>query len=79
MRVGIVTVHDSSNVGSYLQALAMQELIKQHGDTPYIIKTRSLFSTLCLFLGYNNSKPVRSLKTFIRFSLFIFLYATLKN
>ncbi len=69
MKVGIVTVHDSSNMGSYLQALAMQELIKQHGDTPYIIKTRSLFSTLCLFLGYNNSKPVRSIKTFILFFL----------
>lgn len=69
MRVGIVTVHDSSNMGSYLQALGIQEIIKLHGDTPYFIKTRSRFSTLCLFLGYNNAKPVRSIKSFARFCL----------
>ncbi len=69
MKVGITTVHDSSNLGSYLQALGMQELVKQHGDQPYIIKTRSGFTTLCLYLGYNNSKSVHSVKSFVRFSL----------
>ena len=69
MKVGIVTVHDSSNFGSFLQAMAMQEIVKLHGDTPYIIRSRSPFSTLCLFLGYNNSKAVRSLKGFVKFFL----------
>ena len=67
MKVGIVTVHDSSNLGSFLQALGMYEIVKQHGDEPVIIKTRSDFTTFCLYLGYNNSKPARSAKSFIRF------------
>ncbi|MBQ9737115.1 MAG: polysaccharide pyruvyl transferase family protein [Clostridia bacterium] len=69
MKVGIVTVHDSTNIGSYMQALGLQEVVKQHGDTPYFIKTRSLFSTLCLFLGYNTAKSVRSFKSFVWFCL----------
>lgn len=69
MRVGIVTVHDSSNLGSYLQALGMQEVIKSHGDIPYIVETRSHFTTLCLYLGYNNAPPVRSIKSFLRFAI----------
>lgn len=69
MKIGIVTVHDSSNLGSYLQALSMQEIVKNNGDEPYFIKTRSSFTTLCLFLGYNNSRPVRSLKTFVKFAI----------
>lgn len=67
MKVGIVTVHDSSNLGSYLQALGMQELVKQRGDTPYIIETRSHFSTFCLYMGYNNAPSVRTVKGFIKF------------
>ena len=51
MNVGIVTVYDSSNLGSYLQALGMQEVVKKNGDTPYLIQTRSSFTTLCLYLG----------------------------
>lgn len=67
MKVGIITVHDSSNLGSFLQALAMQEIVKQQGDTPYIIESRSHLTTLALFLGYNRAKPVRSLGNFLRF------------
>jgi len=69
MKVGIVTVHDSSNLGSFLQSLGMQELVKQNGDTPYFIRTRSKFTTLCLYLGYNNSRSVRSVKSFLRFCI----------
>ena len=69
MKVGIETVHDSSNLGSYLQALGMQELVKEYGDEPYFIKTRSEFSVLCLFMGYNNAPSVRSLRGFIKFIL----------
>lgn len=69
MKIGVVTVHDSSNLGSFLQAFSMQELIKQHGDDPVIIKTRSSFTTFCLYLGYNNARAVRSLKRFLFFLL----------
>lgn len=67
MKVGIITVYDSANVGSYMQALAMQELVRRNGDEPYMIKTRSDFATLCLFLGYNFSKGARSWSTFFKF------------
>lgn len=74
MKVGIVTVYDSSNIGSYLQALGMQELVKANGDEPYFIMTRSEFSVLCLFMGYNNAPCVRSLHGFVRFLLRCFMH-----
>lgn len=52
MKVGIVTVYDSANIGSFLQALGMQELVRMHGDTPYMIRTRSKFKTFCIFAEY---------------------------
>ncbi len=64
MKVGIITVHDSSNLGSYLQALGMQELVRAQGDIPYIVESRSHFTTFCLYMGYNNSPSVRSSKSF---------------
>ena len=67
MKVGIVTVHDSANIGSFLQALGMQELVRQNGDEPFVIKTRSEFSTFCLFLGYYNVPGIRSVKKFMYF------------
>ncbi len=69
MKIGIFTVHDSSNMGSFFQALGVQEMVLKQGDTPYIVETRSHFSTLCLFLDYNNSPDARSLKKFIIFVL----------
>lgn len=69
MKVGIVTVHDSANLGSYLQALGMQELVLKNGDMPVFLRTRSKFTTFCLFLGYDNSKSVRSVKLFLFFLL----------
>lgn len=69
MKIGIITVHDSANLGSYLQALGMQELVLENGDTPVILKTRNEFSALCIFLGYNNIKSVRSIKSFVYFFL----------
>ena len=69
LKIGIVTVQDSSNLGSFLQALSLQEVVKKNGDEPIFVKTRSKFSTLCLFLGYNNSPSVRSTKSFIAFVL----------
>ncbi len=52
MKIGIVTVYDSANIGSFLQALGMQELVKMHGDTPYMIRSRSHFKAFCIFAGY---------------------------
>ncbi len=69
MKVGIVTVHDSSNLGSFLQALGMQELVRAQGDDPYIVETRSHFTTFCLYMGYNNAPPVRSARSFWVFVL----------
>lgn len=69
MKVGIATVHDSSNMGSFLQAFALQEVIKENGDTPYIIKTRSRFATLFLYLGYNFAPSARSVRSFLKFIL----------
>lgn len=67
MKIGIVTVYDSANLGSYLQALGMQELVQENGDTPIMIRTRSKFTTLCLFLGYDNSQAARSPEKFLHF------------
>ncbi len=67
MRVGIVTVHDSSNLGSFLQAFGMQEMVRSQGDEPYIIESRSHFTTFCLYMGYNNAPSVRSARRFFVF------------
>lgn len=40
MKIGIATVHDSSNFGSFLQAFALQEILRRMGHTPYFILTR---------------------------------------
>ncbi len=74
-KIGIVTVYDSTNLGSYLQALGMQELVKEKGDIPFFIHTRSKFSTLCLFLGFNTAETF-SLKRFVRFVLHLIKYAS---
>ena len=66
MKVAVATVHDSANIGSVLQAIGMQELIKLHGDEPIILKTRSEFTSFCLFIGYNNSPDVRSLMGYLK-------------
>lgn len=73
-KIGIVTVYDSTNLGSYLQALAMQELVKERGDVPFFIQTRSRFSTLCLFLGLNMAEQV-SPKKILRFVLHLIKHA----
>ena len=52
MRVGIVTVYDSANIGSFMQALAMQEVVKMHGGEPYMIKIRSRFKSWIIFQKY---------------------------
>ena len=41
MRVGIVTVQDSNNFGSFLQAYALQAVLKEMGHEVYFIRSRS--------------------------------------
>ena len=40
MRIGIVTVHDSNNYGSFLQAYALQVVLQGMGHEVYFAKTR---------------------------------------
>ena len=41
MKVGIITVHDSNNFGSYLQAYALKKVIEKMGHTVQFIKIRT--------------------------------------
>ncbi len=41
MKIGIATVHDSSNFGSFLQAFALQETLQKLGHDVYFLQTRS--------------------------------------
>ncbi len=67
MKIGIVTVHDAGNLGSFLQALGLQELVRSNGDIPYIIETRSKFIVFCRFMGYDNATQKGSIKAFVKF------------
>lgn len=40
MKIGVVTVHDSSNYGSFLQAYAMQKTLERMGHEVFFIRTR---------------------------------------
>lgn len=40
MKIGIATVHDSNNYGSFLQAYALQEVLEKMGHEVYFAKTR---------------------------------------
>ena len=41
MNIGIITVHDSANFGSFLQAYAMKLALEDLGHNVKFIKTRS--------------------------------------
>lgn len=59
MKIGIITVYDAVNYGSYLQAFSLQEYLKSLGHEVYFIKHSSLKYTKwrikCLFT-YNPKK-----------------------
>lgn len=40
MKIGIVTVHDSNNYGSFLQAYALQRILNDYGHDVYFARTR---------------------------------------
>ena len=66
MKIGIVTVFDSSNIGSYLQALGIQKIILEHGDEPYFIETRDKFTVFLIHMGWYNLKNINSIRSLIR-------------
>lgn len=51
MRVGIVTVYDSANYGSYLQAYALKTTLEEMGHIVFFIKVRSEKEVRKLFFG----------------------------
>lgn len=51
MKIGVVTVHDSSNFGSILQAFGLKKTLEKMGHDVYFIKTRSRKELYKIFLG----------------------------
>lgn len=59
MKIGIITVHDSANFGSFLQAYALKEALLKMGHDIYFIKTRSRKDAFKVFL--KGSKNIRKI------------------
>ena len=51
MNIGIITVHDSANFGSFLQAYAMKLALEDLGHNVKFIKTRSDRKVKKVFMG----------------------------
>lgn len=51
MKIGILTVHDSANFGSYLQAIALKDALETLGHTVTFVKTRSRKVVRKVFMG----------------------------
>lgn len=79
MNIGIITVHDSANFGSFLQAYAMKLALEDLGHNVKFIKTRSDRKVKKVFMGsikdyntffrnffYNNAKYYEFKKDFNR-------------
>lgn len=67
MKIGIVTVHDSANYGSFLQAYALYHVLKKWGHEVYFIRTREkeyIDNIFCPKTGKKNwlMHPVREMK-----------------
>ena len=61
MNIGIVTVQDSANFGSYLQAYALKKVLENKGHRVFFIKTRSEREVKKVFYG-----TIRHPKSFFR-------------
>lgn len=59
MNIGVITVHDSSNAGSFLQAYGMKCFLESLGHTVSFVRTRDTNYVKSLF--YDNSLLVRSI------------------
>ena len=58
MNIGVVTVYNSSNCGSYLQAFGMKTFLESQGHNVSFIMTRNPNYVKSLF--YDNSLLIRS-------------------
>lgn len=76
MKIGIVTVFDSSNCGSYLQAYAMKVFLETHGHEPYFVKFRDIAARRLLF--YDNGLLIRSVIKYPLVGLKRYLFAKKK-
>ena len=70
MKIGVVTVHDSSNFGSYLQAYAMKTALEGLGHEVYFIKTRDKKYLKRIFYKYPVSRksvkhPIKVFKEYL--------------
>ena len=63
MKIGIITVHDSSNYGSILQAYGLRKALTQMGHEVVYIKTRDRDSVKKLFWG-NKKNIVKYIKNY---------------
>lgn len=66
MKVGIITIYDSANIGSFIQALSVQEIIKLHGDEPYFIKIRNKSTSFFIHMGWYQLKTIHSVSSAVR-------------
>lgn len=70
MKIGVVTVPDSSNFGAYLQAYAMKSVLEGMGHEVYFIRTRNkqyvigLFYSPRLFVSSLFKPPIIGLKRY---------------
>lgn len=51
MKIGIITVHDSANFGSYLQAFALKTTLEEMGHDVEFIRTRTRKEAKKVFMG----------------------------
>lgn len=63
MRIGIITVHDSANFGSFLQAYALKTVLEEMGHVAKFIRTRSREEAKKVFLG-NIKNPVKYIRNY---------------
>lgn len=67
MKIGIVTVQDSNNFGSFLQAYALQYLLLSYGHEIYFLRTRSQKYIRNIFFHLRPTKnELKHMKSFIK-------------
>ncbi|MDO5558701.1 MAG: polysaccharide pyruvyl transferase family protein [Oscillospiraceae bacterium] len=75
MKIGIITVHDSANFGSILQAFALKTFLEQQGHSVVFVKTRGRNKVREIFFGKfakDKKKYIKNFRNnFKKYSLFI--------
>lgn len=66
MKIGIITIFDAYNYGSFLQAFAMQTMLEERGHTVYMIDVRTNFKSV-IAQKYLSKSLTRSILKFRRF------------